>query len=187
MADGKAREPLPGWVLEAREKWTFRGDQRPPFAVEPGPGQESAWDYPRPPRIEADTRRVEVELDGQILASSCDSVRILETASPPTFYLPPATCGRPRWSLQPEARSASGKARRATGRARPTPNRLRGVIPTPLAGFEALTDWFSFYPARVRCRVDGIEVQPQIGGFYGGWVTPEIAGPFKGEPGSESW
>ena len=187
MADGKAREPLPGWVLEARKKWKFRGAKRPPFAVDPGPGQESVWDYPRPPRIAADTRRVEVELDGQILASSCDSVRILETASPPTFYLPPRDVQQTMLVAATGGSFCEWKGEARYWLSAHDPQPIAWSYPDPLPEFEALTNWFSFYPSRVRCWVDGVEVQPQTGDFYGGWVTPDITGPFKGEPGSGSW
>ena len=71
------------------EVWQYRGQERPPFAKEPGPGQESVWDYPRPPAIVVDERRVEVRLGDLVIADSRQNYRILETASPPTFYIPP--------------------------------------------------------------------------------------------------
>ena len=75
--------------------WQYRGQQRPPYAVEPGPGQESVWDYPRPPELRPDNRRVEVLAGGRLIADSTRTVRVCETASPPTFYIPP---GDLQWS-----------------------------------------------------------------------------------------
>ena len=80
----------PGWARRARSKWRYSGQERPPFAATPEPGQESVWDYPRPPRIEAQNREVIVRLGDTELARSRRAVRVLETASPPTVYLPAA-------------------------------------------------------------------------------------------------
>ena len=80
-------DELPPDVIRAREKWRFRGQTRPDFAEEPGDGQESVWDYPRPPQVVED--RMRVLRDDTIIAESTRALRVLETASPPTFYLPP--------------------------------------------------------------------------------------------------
>ena len=168
--------------------WTNTGDQRPPFAVEPGPGQESVWDYPRPPRIDPDRRRVVVGEVDDPLAETTGAVRILETASPPTFYLPPddVRVGR---LVGADGRSFcewKGEARYwAFSEAPGDP--VGWTYPTPLPEFAAIAGWFAFYPGRVECRVDGEVVRPQAGGFYGGWVTDEIVGPHKGEPGTGGW
>ena len=69
--------------------WNFRGQKRPDFAIEPGPGQESAWDYPRPPVARRSSKLVEVRHGESLIAATQRSYRLLETASPPTFYLPP--------------------------------------------------------------------------------------------------
>ena len=79
----------PEWLQAARSQWTYTGAERPPFAIEPGPGQESVWDYPRPPAVVADDRRIEVVGSNGPIASTRDAVRILETSLPPSFYLPP--------------------------------------------------------------------------------------------------
>jgi uncharacterized protein (DUF427 family) len=149
------------------------------------------WDYPRPPRIEPDGRRVVVRLVDTVVADTARALRVLETASPPTFYLPPADV---RMELLRPARGASrcewkGTAEYWTIR---TPEgdraeRAAWSYPSPFPGFEEIRDYVSFYPVRVDCYVDGAPVHAQTGGFYGGWITPEIVGPFKGEPGSSGW
>jgi uncharacterized protein (DUF427 family) len=169
--------------------WTYRGQKRPDFAIEPGPGRESVWDYPRPPKIEQDNREVVVRSGRHELARTVRPLRVLETASPPTFYIPPedanldllvaaqgsSVCewkGRAvYWAL------ASGESRSAVG----------WSYPDPTPAFRAIRDHLSFYPGRVECFVGGERVRPQPGAFYGGWVTSEIVGPFKGEPGTEWW
>lgn len=125
-----------------------------------------------------------------VIARSRQSLRVLETASPPTFYLP-------RQDLRTEflTTSAGDSHCEWKGEARywsiVTPEqRLESVAwsyPHPLTGFDLLKNYFSFYPALVECYVDSIRVNPQPGRFYGGWVTPELVGPFKGEPGTETW
>ena len=165
--------------------WHYTGHARPDFAVEPGPGQESVWDYPRPPAIVDDKRKIEVfSHDGTLIASCSNSKRVLETASPPTFYLPPeslsveleqvAGSSYCEWKGQAEYFMFSG-------------SRLAWRYPKPTQAFAALAGWYSFYPAQCRCLVDGEVVRAQAGGFYGGWVTHEIVGPYKGEPGRSSW
>ncbi|MBA2408356.1 MAG: DUF427 domain-containing protein [Gammaproteobacteria bacterium] len=181
---------IPDWIARARGRWRYSGQERPPFAIAPQPGQESVWDYPRPPRIERDTREVVVRVGETVIARSNRSLRVLETASPPTFYLPPQ---------DPHAEfltpSAGGSHCEWKGEARYwsvviAEQRLESIAwsyPHPLPGFESLAGYCSFYPARIECYVDSARVQPQPGRFYGGWVTPELVGPFKGEPGTEGW
>ena len=173
-------------ILAARAKWRFRGHARPPFAQVPEPGEESVWDFPRPPRIAPDRRRVYVSHRGHALADSTRAVRVLETASPPTFYLPPEDVDEAL--LRPSGRTTlcewKGVAREFDLPDRP---RAAWTYSDTFPEFRALQGYFSFYPARVRCAVGGEAVRPQPGGYYGGWLTDEIVGPVKGAPGSESW
>lgn len=170
--------------------WRYFGQERPPFAREPGPGEESVWDYPRPPRLAPDAREVVVRAGLEVVARSTRAIRVLETASPPTFYLPPADVRR---ELLVERSGAS--ACEWKGRARYwTVQTAEAVLedaawsyPEPLPAFAEIRDFVSFYPARLECTVDGEVVRAQPGGFYGGWVTSEIVGPVKGEPGTGSW
>ena len=170
--------------------WKYIGAEHPEFAEAPGPGQESVWDYPRPPQVVLDKRRVEVVHDGITIADTRTAIRVLETASPPTFYLPPD-------NVRVECLEQSGRSSGCEWKGSATYWSLRlghDVLEDvawsyrqPLPGFEAIAGYFSFYPARVECRVDGVRVKPQPGGFYGGWVTPEIVGPFKGASGTGWW
>ena len=184
------QQQLPTWLQAARDHWQWRGEGRPPFAIAPGPGQESVWDFPRPPRIAADTREVVIRWGELEVARTKAAVRVLETGHPPSFYLPWADVNREL--LQPAAGSsfcewkgpASYWSLVAAGRSLP---RVAWSYPRPLQGAEALADCVAFYPTDLQCTVDGMPVSPQPGGFYGGWITPELAGPFKGEAGSEGW
>ena len=181
---------LPEWARKARARWRYIGGLRPDFAVAPAEGQVSVWDYPRPPRIEPEPREVVVRTRTTEIARSRRCVRVLETASPPTVYLPPDDVKADLLELSPERSRCEwkGEARYWTTRhseIRDEP--VAWTYPGPLRGYEQLRDWFSFYPSRLECYVDGTHVLPQPGRFYGGWVTPEVVGPFKGEPGSELW
>jgi uncharacterized protein (DUF427 family) len=154
-------------------------------------GQESVWDYPRPPRIEAVDRRVTIELGGRRILDTTDVVRVLETSHPPVYYLPIAAFAD--GSLVP-ARGASfcefkGSARYfdVVGGEVTAPGAAWNY-PTPSRGYEQLADRVAVYAGKMdRCTVDGEEVVPQPGGFYGGWITSAIVGPFKGDPGTRGW
>ncbi len=168
--------------------WDFRGQRRPDFAIEPGPDQESVWDYPRPPLAEASSRLVEVRHGATVIARTCKGYRVLETASPPTFYIPPDDIARD--ALIETAGSSvcewKGAARYWALASDPaTP--VGWDYPRPRARFDMLAGYFSFYPARLSCFVDDERVQPQPGRFYGGWITADVVGPFKGEPGTGHW
>jgi len=165
--------------------------RRPTHVVPPGPGQESVWDYPRPPRIEPVPSRVRVVLGGVTIVDTLRAVRVLETASPPTYYVPPDDV-QPG-VLEPATGQSlcewKGVARYWTARAgdRVAP-RAAWSYPAPRADFAALRDHVAFYPGRVdACFVDDEQVRPQPGGFYGGWITANLVGPFKGDPGTEGW
>ena len=181
---------IPEWARRAQSAWRYGGQDRPPFAVVPGPGQESVWDYPRPPRIASDAREVLVRVGAHEIARSRRSLRLLETASPPTFYVPPddvrteflemeAVTSRCEWKGEARYWSVSLSGRRV--------NAAAWSYADPLAHYEPIRGYFAFYPSLVECAVDSIPVVAQPGRFYGGWVTPEVVGPFNGESGSEGW
>jgi uncharacterized protein (DUF427 family) len=164
---------------------------RPSWAAVPKPGQESVWDYPRPPRIEPTSLRVRVEFAGVVLADSDRAVRVLETASPPTIYVPPDDVRRAL--LRPSPRRTAcewkGWASYWTVRVgdREAPD-AAWSYEDPTAPFRSLRGWLSFYPGRVdACWLGGELVRPQPGSFYGGWLTANIVGPVKGEPGTGGW
>ena len=177
-------------VARARARWRHRGDVRPGFAHEPEPGQESVWDYPRPPRIEMDRRRVRIEYGEVSIAESTRALRILETAGPPTFYLPP-DCVQREYLLPGRGEShCEWKGVATFWSLKVAGTMIENVAWSyrePYAGFERIRDYLSFYPARIACWLGDERVRPQPGMFYGGWVTDELCGPFKGEPGSEEW
>ena len=162
-----------------------------PHPERPGPGQESVWDYPRPPRLEAFSATITIELGGRVVAATDRSWRVLETSHPPTYYLPREAFG------DGVLRDAAG----ATwcewkGRARyfdivtatKVASRAAWSYPDPAPGFEPIRDAVAVMAGEVdRCTVDGETVVPQPGGFYGGWITSRVVGPFKGGPGSAGW
>ena len=163
-----------------------------PNRIEPGPGQESVWDYPRPPRVEPVLERIRVVVDGIELAATTHALRVLETAGAPVYYLPAADVRRDL--LRPTERTTTcewkGKARYwtiVTPTGRVIPN-AAWSYEAPKPGFEAITGHLAFYAWAVdEAWVGGERATPQPGHFYGGWVTSNIVGPFKGEPGSFGW
>lgn len=170
---------------QARSQWQHRGATRPEFAAVPGLDQESVWDYPRPPRIEPYTGRVEIWFEENCIASTTHAQRILETAGPPTYYLPPQDT-RMEWLK--ESGTQSFCEWKGLGVDLDLIFGVRSVAwtyPKVFPEFAAIQGWLAFYPARVKCLRDGLRVLPQPGHYYGGWVTDEVVGPFKGEPGIE--
>jgi len=170
--------------------WKYTGHQRPPFAETPGPGQESVWDYPRPPKLVAEHRRIVVKSGDLLIADSRETYRILETAGPPTFYIPPRNVHQELLKPFPGTSICEwkGTAQYCALATSTLPRQAIGwSYPKALAPYSATANYFSFYPGRVGCFVDSERVRPQPGYFYGGWITDEIVGPWKGEPGTESW
>ena len=180
----------PKWLQSARAQWRWRGQQRPAFAPAPGPGQESVWDYPRPPAIVADRREVVIHWGKREIARTRRAIRVLETAHPPSFYLPWDDTARELFQVTPGSSLCEWKGRAQYWSLVDGPRRLERVAwnySQPFAGAEALAECVALYPASLACTVDGEVVMPQPGGFYGGWITPELVGPFKGEAGSGGW
>jgi len=162
-----------------------------PRRIEPGTGQESVWDYPRPPRLEPTGRLVRVEFGGLVVAETRRALRVLETSHPPTYYIPPDDVRTD--GLRPSARSSfcewKGRAAYvslAVGDRRSADAGWFYADPTP--AFASLRGYYAFYAGKVdACSVDGLPVVVQEGDFYGGWVTPDVVGPFKGSPGTWDW
>jgi len=152
---------------------------------------ESVWDYPRPPRVEPTDASVEVILGGEVVARTRRALRVLETSHPPTYYIPMADFAE--GSLRPAEGSSfcewKGTAAYLDVVGGGTvARRAAWHYPQPTAAFAKLAGHVAVYPAEVdRCLVDGEAVRPQPGGFYGGWITSDLVGPFKGEPGTGSW
>jgi uncharacterized protein (DUF427 family) len=152
---------------------------------------ESVWDYPRPPRVEPSERRIRVIVDGTVIADSRRALRVLETSHPPGWYIPAEDVRTDL--LHPTSRRTNcefkGAARYFTIRAG-GPDRADAAwtYPHPLPGFESIAGHIAFYPGRVdEAWVDAERVVPQAGDFYGGWITSDVTGPFKGGPGTRSW
>jgi uncharacterized protein (DUF427 family) len=159
--------------------------------VAPGPGQESVWDYPRPPRVEPTARRIRVVLGGVVIADSTRAHRVLETSHPPVYYIPPADIRMEHLTPVPESSFCEWKGRAgyytvAAGGKRA--ERAAWYYPSPTPAFAAIKDAVAFYAGPMdACYVDDELVTPQPGGFYGGWITADVVGPFKGGPGSWGW
>jgi len=154
-------------------------------------GQESVWDYPRPPRVVRDSREVVVVLGGAEVCRTRGGLRVLETSHPPTWYLPEQDWAA--GALRPAAGSSfceyKGVASYLTvvGGGR-IADRAAWTYPDPLPAYEVLRGGVAVYPAAMDlCTVAGEPVRPQDGGFYGGWVTADVVGPLKGGPGTSGW
>lgn len=175
----------------ARQYWRNVARVRPENIASPGPGQESVWDYPRPPVVQLVARRIRVEFDDEVIADTQRALRVIETSSPPVYYVPPQDVRRE--FLAPAAKTTfcewKGVARYWTVRV----HQREAVdaawsYPQPDEGYAAIRDFFAFFAGRVdACFVGDERVMPQPGDYYGGWVTAEIVGPFKGDPGTEGW
>jgi uncharacterized protein (DUF427 family) len=163
-----------------------------PSPIVPGPGQESVWDYPRPPRVEPVAERLRVVVDGMTLAETTRGLRVLETAGAPVYYFPPDDVRIERLRRSPHATDCEWKGRAGywtydDGRGLRIDN-VAWSYERPLAGFEAIAGHLAFYAGLVdEAWVGDERATPQPGRFYGGWVTSGIVGPFKGEPGSAGW
>jgi uncharacterized protein (DUF427 family) len=159
--------------------------------ITPKPGQESVWDYPRPPRLESTDKHIQVVYNGVMIADTFLSLRVLETSHPPVYYIPPqnillqrlfptnhqTTC---EWKGIAQYYSVEVNGKKAENAA--------WYYPTPKHPYEGLKNYVAFYVSKMDlCLVDGEEVIAQPGDFYGGWITKDIVGPFKGETGSWNW
>ena len=153
--------------------------------------RESVWDYPRPPRVEPAARRVWVVLAGVKLADTRGALRVLETSHPPVYYFPPGDVRREHCSPSQLHTWCEFKGMASYLDATVGDRIVREAAwyyPKPSPGYEALAGFIAFYPGKMdACYVDGERVRPQAGDFYGGWITSEIEGPFKGGPGTRGW
>ncbi|MFK7805512.1 MAG: DUF427 domain-containing protein [Anaerolineae bacterium] len=162
-----------------------------PTPIKPGPGQESVWDYPRPAVAEPTKKRIQITFNGIMIVDTTRAFRVLETSHPPSYYVPPEDCqlnyfkagtGRSmcEWKGPAKYYTIEVEGKRAENAA--------WYYPTPTESFQKMRNYIAFYPAMMdECRVAGEIATPQAGGFYGGWVTKDIVGPIKGEPGTWGW
>jgi uncharacterized protein (DUF427 family) len=155
------------------------------------PGQESVWDYPRPPCLERTSRHIQVVFNKVVVADSRRAWRVLETSHPPVYYVPPEDVKMEilrgaeggswcEWKGQAAYLTIEIGSRIA--------ERVAWTYRRPTTQFRAIKDHVAFYAwAMDECRVDGELVRTQPGKFYGGWITNDIVGPFKGEAGTTGW
>ena len=162
-----------------------------PQPLSPGPGQESVWEYPRPPRVEDTAKHILVVFNGVVVASTRRARRVLETSHPPVYYIPPDDIQMQylqqtsRGSMCEWKGPASYYTVTVAGKSAPD---AAWTYRRPTPAFVAIKDYVAFYPQLMdSCTVDGERVTPQPGEFYGGWITSDVVGPFKGEPGSWGW
>jgi len=177
-------------IKRARAKWKYRGDIRPDFVSVPKSGQESVWDYPRPPKIDPDDRMVTVHYKTVIIAESINTVRILETSSPPVFYIPQKDIDLTKLEKGKGSSLCEWKGLASYYNVVTEEHKIINagwIYENPFSGYQEIRNYMAFYPSKLDCYVDGEKVLPQPGEFYGGWVTSEITGPFKGEKGTELW
>jgi uncharacterized protein (DUF427 family) len=159
--------------------------------VTPKPGQESVWDYPRPPRIEPCSKHIRVVFNGTTIADSNRTLRVLETSHPPVYYLPPDDVQLEFFQKSQhqsicEFKGIASYYTIAVAGKRSADAAWSYEVPMP--SFEAIRNHLAIYPSKVdACYVDNEQVVAQAGDFYGGWITSDIVGPFKGTPGTRFW
>lgn len=159
--------------------------------IEPKPGQESVWDYPRPPRLEPTTKRIQVIFHDVTIADTTLAYRILETSHPPVYYIPPDDIHMNLLTPTKHRTFCEFKGSAAYWTLtvdNQVSEQAAWSYPDPTPAYQAIVNYLAFYPSRVSaCFVDGERVQAQAGDFYGGWITSDIVGPFKGEAGTWGW
>ena len=166
-----------------------------PRRIPPGPGQESVWDYPRPPRLEDTSKHIEIVFNGVVIADTRRAKRILETSHPPSYYIPPEDIRLKEYFKPASSRGTSFCEWKGTASyytIEVNGKKIDGAAwyyAKPSAKeFASIKDHVAFYAGKMdECRVDGERVTPQPGQFYGGWITKDVVGPFKGEPGTMGW
>ena len=153
--------------------------------------RESVWDYPRPPRVEQSSRQIRVLFNDTTIAETNRAVRVLETSHPPVYYISPGdvqqqSLSRTEHQSYCEFKGVATYYTLKVGEKIAT--NAAWSYHSPASGYESIKDYIAFYPGRVdACYVDGERVQAQEGDFYGGWITSDIEGPFKGKPGTAGW
>ena len=163
----------------------------PQERIAPGPGQESVWDYPRPPRLEETSRHIQISFNGIMIAETRRAWRVLETSHPPVYYIPPDDLVAAHF-----VPTSGGSFCEWKGTASyfdivvgdHVEERAAWTYRRPSAPFAPIANFVAVYPGRMdACYVDGERARAQAGDFYGGWITTAIVGPFKGAPGTQGW
>jgi uncharacterized protein (DUF427 family) len=159
--------------------------------IEPGPDQESVWDYPRPPRLEPTSRHLKIVFNGVTIADTRRAYRVLETSHPPVYYLPPDDIKMQ--FLVPASGTSYCEFKGSAGYydvalAGRIAEKAAWSYASPTPEFAPISGYVAFYAGKMdACFVDDEQVEPQPGEFYGGWITGDIVGPFKGAPGTYGW
>jgi uncharacterized protein (DUF427 family) len=159
--------------------------------IQPEPGQESVWDYPRPPRLEDVDKHIQVIFNKIVIADTHHAKRVLETSHPPVYYIPPSDIKMEYMIRTPQSSFCEWKGLAsyytvAVGDKKAV--NAAWFYPAPTDTFATLRDYVAFYAHLMdACYVNGEKAQPQPGNFYGGWITSDIVGPFKGSPGTWGW
>lgn len=158
--------------------------------IEPGPNQESVWDYPRPPKIEDSVDRIRVVVGDITIADSIRCKRVLETSHPPVYYVPPTDILQQY--MKPSRHGSfcewKGHARYLSIEVAESIENAAWYYPNPTLQFAGLEDHVAFYPSKVdACFVGDERVRSQEGDFYGGWITSKVVGPFKGATETMGW
>lgn len=159
--------------------------------IKPAARQESVWDYPRPPRLEKVNKEIKVVFNDETIALTTNAFRVLETSHPPVYYIPPGDIKMEflisgighsfcEWKGNANYYDLKVKDKQA--------NKAAWYYSAPTDEFLEIKNFVAFYAGKMEsCYVEGEKVIPQPGGFYGGWITKDIVGPFKGEQGSFGW
>jgi uncharacterized protein (DUF427 family) len=180
---------IPSYILRARDQW--QQARRPAGIERPGPGQESVWDYPRPPRVEPTSRHLAVDFCGRRIADTRRGLRLLETSHPPTYYFPPEDVDRSVLTPSTHESICEWKGQAEYYTIEVGDRLVRNAVwsyADPFPEFSLLAGYLAFMPTQMdACWVDGEQARAQDGGFYGGWITSDLAGPIKGGPGSAGW
>lgn len=159
--------------------------------IKPKKGQESVWDYPRPPKLEPVTENLLVRHHGKVIAHTSNGYRVLETSHPPVYYFPPSDVYVQFLKLSSLSTFCEFKGRGGYYHLEVGDQLIENAAwfyANPTTGFEAIKDYLAFYSNKIEeCFVGEERVKPQAGNFYGGWITNKIVGPFKGEPGTWGW
>lgn len=162
-----------------------------PQRIEPGLGQESVWDYPRPPRLEDTDKHIQIIFNGVTFVDTHRPKRVLETSHPPNYYIPLEDIKMEHLLLTPQSSFCEWKGRAGYYTVRVGDKEAQNAgwfYADPTPAFASIKDYVGFYVHVMdACYVNQEKVQPQPGNFYGGWITSEIVGPFKGIPGSWGW
>ncbi len=154
-------------------------------------GKERVWDYPRPPRLETTPKHIRIEFAGVVVADSRSAFRVLETSHPPVYYIPPLDVAMEHLVETPGSSYCEWKGMASYYSVVVGDARLENVAwfyPDPTPAFQPIQDHIAFYPGPMDgCFVDGERVVSQPGDFYGGWITSDLVGPFKGGAGTQGW